>query len=40
MNFDIDNTRVRTDLGVEFNLDFWGTLQRSLSDIDGFLGLE
>ena len=40
MNFDIDNTKVRTDLDVAFNLDFWGTLQRSLSDVDGFLGLE
>lgn len=39
MNFDIDNTKVRTDLGIEFNLDFWKTLQSSLSDIDGFLEL-
>lgn len=40
MNFDIDNTKVRTDLGIEFNLDFWGTLEQSLSDIDGFLKLD
>lgn len=40
MNFDIDNTKVRTDLGVDFNLDFWGTLEQSLSDIDGFLKLD
>ncbi|MFD2498833.1 hypothetical protein ACFSTI_08180 [Rhizorhabdus histidinilytica] len=39
MNFDIDNIKVRTDLDIEFNLDFWGTLQSSLSDIDGFLEL-
>jgi nucleoside-diphosphate-sugar epimerase len=40
MNFDIDNTKVREELGVEFNLDFWGTLRASLSDIDGFLELD
>ena len=40
MNFDIDNTKVRTDLGIDFNLDFWGTLEQSLSDIDGFLKLD
>ena len=40
MNFDINNTKVCTDLGVEFNRDFWGTLQASLSDIDGFLKLD
>jgi len=40
MNFDIDNTKVRTDLGIDFNLDFWGTLEQCLSDIDGFLKLD
>ncbi len=40
MNFDIDNTKVRTDLRIDFNLDFWGTLEQSLSDIDGFLKLD
>jgi nucleoside-diphosphate-sugar epimerase len=40
MNFDIDNTKVRSELGMEFNLDFWGTLEKSLSDIDGFLKLD
>jgi len=40
MNFDIDNTKVRTDLGIEFNLDFWGTLEQCLSDIDEFLKLD
>lgn len=40
MNFDIDNTKVRTDLGIDFNLDFWETLEQSLSDIDGFLKLD
>lgn len=39
MNFDIDNTKVTTELGVEFNKDFWGNLEGCLQDVDGFLSL-
>ena len=39
MNFDIDNSKVRRDLGIEFNQDFWGTLRSSLQDIDSFLSV-
>ena len=35
MHFDVDNSRIRRELGVEFERDFWGTLQRTL---DEFLG--
>lgn len=40
MNFDIDNSKVRRDLGVIFQQDFWGTLRASLEDITGFLSLD
>lgn len=40
MNFDIDNTKVRTELGVSFQQDFWGTLRTSLEDITGFLSID
>jgi len=40
MNFDIDNTKVRTELGVSFQQDFWGTLRTSLEDISGFLSID
>tara|TARA_B110000208_G_scaffold109712_1_gene135653 strand:- start:1513 stop:1719 length:207 start_codon:yes stop_codon:yes gene_type:complete len=30
MNFDIDDTKVRKELGVSFQQDFWETLQNSL----------
>jgi nucleoside-diphosphate-sugar epimerase len=40
MNFDIDNTKVRTELGVSFQQDFWGTLRNSLEDISGFLSID
>jgi nucleoside-diphosphate-sugar epimerase len=39
MNFDIDNTKVRKELGVRFQQDFWGTLQNSLRDVHSFLAL-
>jgi nucleoside-diphosphate-sugar epimerase len=32
MHFDVDNTRVREDLGVQFERNFWGTLQRTLDE--------
>lgn len=39
MYFDIDNSKIRNDLGFTFNTDFWGTLSSSLSDIEKFLSL-
>lgn len=39
MNFDIDNRKVRADLNIEFEQDFWGTLQKSLKDVASFLSL-
>jgi nucleoside-diphosphate-sugar epimerase len=38
MNFDISNVKIREHLGIEFEADFWGTLERALSDVDAFLG--
>lgn len=38
MNFDISNDKVKNELGVTFNQDFWGTLKVALSDTSGFLG--
>jgi len=32
MHFDVDNARIRRELGVEFERDFWGTLQRTLDE--------
>jgi len=40
MNFDVANARVREDLDVEFNTDFWRTLEQSLSDASGFLSID
>ena len=37
MKFDIDNSRVKEDLKVEFNTDFWGTLKLTFSDTSKFL---
>ena len=37
MKFDIDNSRVKEDLKVEFNTDFWGTLKLAFSDTSKFL---
>jgi nucleoside-diphosphate-sugar epimerase len=39
MNFDISNEKVVKDLGVEFNTDFWGTLETALRDRAAFLGV-
>jgi nucleoside-diphosphate-sugar epimerase len=39
MNFDIDNTKARSELGVNFRQDFWGTLEESLEDVTGFLSV-
>lgn len=36
--FDIDNSRVREELGVRFHEDFWGTLRQAVADKDAFLG--
>lgn len=38
MNFDINNGKVKKQLGVEFNQDFWGTLKIAMSDVSSFLG--
>ena len=40
MKFDIDNSKVCEELGVVFQKDFWGTLKKSLEDIDGFLSID
>ncbi len=32
MHFDVDNARICKELGVDFERDFWGTLQRTLDD--------
>jgi len=40
MNFDIQNSKVCRDLGVDFQKDFWGTLQVSLEDVGGFLSID
>jgi nucleoside-diphosphate-sugar epimerase len=32
MHFDVDNTRIRQELGIAFERDFWGTLQRTLDE--------
>lgn len=39
MNFDIDNTKVRKDLDITFNRDFWTSLKSCMQDVDGFLSL-
>jgi nucleoside-diphosphate-sugar epimerase len=38
MEFNISNKKVMEELGVEFNTDFWGTLQIALRDVEKFLG--
>jgi nucleoside-diphosphate-sugar epimerase len=37
MHFDVSNERIRRELGVEFERDFWGTLGRTLDDFLGHL---
>lgn len=38
MEFDVSNAKIREELGIEFEGDFWGTLKTALADIDSFLG--
>ena len=36
--FDVDNSKIREQLGIRFHDDFWGTLREALGDVDAFLG--
>lgn len=38
MEFDVANAKIRRDLSLTFEADFWGTLRTALSDVDAFLG--
>ena len=38
MQFDVDNVKIREQLGITFNQDFWGTLRAALADANTFLG--
>lgn len=38
MEFDVSNAKVREQLGVRFEQDFWATLRAALSDREAFLG--
>lgn len=38
MEFDVSNAKIRKDLGLEFEQNFWGTLRTALSDVKSFLG--
>lgn len=38
MEFDVANAKIRNDLSLTFEADFWGTLRTALSDVDAFLG--
>lgn len=40
MEFDVANTKIREELGLTFEQDFWGTLKSALSDKDAFLGFK
>ena len=40
MEFDVSNTKIRSELGLDFEQDFWGTLSSALSDKDAFLGFK
>lgn len=37
MHFDVSNARIQRELGVTFERDFWGTLQRTLDEFVGHL---
>lgn len=39
MEFDVANTKIREQLGLSFEQDFWGTLRSALGDINAFLNL-
>jgi nucleoside-diphosphate-sugar epimerase len=38
MEFDVANAKIREDLGLTFETDFWGTLRTALADVNAFLG--
>ena len=38
MEFDVANAKIREQLGLSFEQDFWGTLRSALQDKDAFLG--
>lgn len=38
MEFDVANAKIREDLGLKFETDFWGTLKAALADVNAFLG--
>lgn len=38
MEFDVANAKIREQLGLSFEQDFWGTLKSALRDKDAFLG--
>ena len=38
MEFDVANAKIRSQLGLSFEQDFWGTLKSALRDKDAFLG--
>lgn len=37
MNFDISNQAIVNDLGMKFNQDFWGTMQKTINDFLDYL---
>jgi nucleoside-diphosphate-sugar epimerase len=38
MEFDVSNRKIREDLALTFQTDFWGTLRGALTDVTQFLG--
>jgi nucleoside-diphosphate-sugar epimerase len=38
MEFDVSNAKIRDHLGLDFEADFWATLNTALADVDAFLG--
>lgn len=38
MEFDVANAKIRDELGISFETDFWGTLKTALADVNAFLG--
>ena len=38
MEFAVSNSKIREDLGLTFETDFWGTLRRAVADVSDFLG--
>lgn len=38
MEFDVSNSKICGQLGVQFQSDFWGTLKHALTNVDEFLG--